>query len=178
MTSIDSFPIQDAELEANSVSVTKWFWIGLLLGLIGVLIVYLRSPKASAALLANYEEGERWMFERNYTESLKNREVKETWIGFVCVAGLHFVILSRFLWGWVSTVFSTYTLKRILDLVRIRSSLHRGFERRDGFVEARAGIQGSLMNAGFDYPAGVQSDTLRPWKCLYWSNTNALDPSD
>jgi len=99
MTSINSSAIQDAELEANAVSVTKWFWIGLLLGLIGVLIAYLRSPKASAALSAKYEEGERWMFERNYTESLKTREVKETWIGFVCVAGLHFVVLSRFLWG-------------------------------------------------------------------------------
>ena len=50
MTSINSSAIQDAELEANSVSVTKWFWIGCLFGLIGVLIAYLRSPKASAAL--------------------------------------------------------------------------------------------------------------------------------
>lgn len=99
MTSIDSFPIQDAELEANSVSVTKWFWVGLLLGLIGVLIVYLRSPKASAALLANYEEGERWMFERNYTETLKTREVKNTWIGFAVGAALPLVVLLRFLWG-------------------------------------------------------------------------------
>ena len=99
MTSIDSSAIQDAELEANSVSVTKWFWIGLLLGLIGVLIVYLRSPKASAALLAKYEEGERWMFERSYTETLKNREVKNTWIGFAVVAALQFAVLSRILWG-------------------------------------------------------------------------------
>lgn len=99
MTSINSSPIQDAELEANAVSVTKWFWIGLLLGLIGVLIAYLRSPKASTALSAKYEEGERWMFERSYTNTLKAREVKNTWIGFVAVAALQFAVLSRILWG-------------------------------------------------------------------------------
>ena len=98
MTSINSSAIQDAELEANSVSVTKWFWIGCLFGLIGVLIAYLRSPKASAALLAKFEEDERWMFERSYTETLKNREVKNTWIGFVAGCVLPFAILSLMLW--------------------------------------------------------------------------------
>ena len=99
MTSVDSSAIQDAELKANSISVTKWFWAGFLFGLIGVLIAYLRSPKASAAFLAKYEEGERWMFERSYTETLKNREVKNTWLGFAIIAPLQFVVLSLFLWG-------------------------------------------------------------------------------
>lgn len=98
MTSIDSSPIQDAELEANSVSVTKWFWVGLLLGLIGVLIVYLRSPKAFAALLAKYDEGERWMFDRSYTNTLKAREVKNTWIGFAVAAPLQFAVISLMFW--------------------------------------------------------------------------------
>lgn len=99
MTSTNSSTIQDAQLEANSVSVTKWLWIGLLLGPIGVLIVYLRSPKASVGLSAKYEEGERSMFERSYTETLKTREVKNTWIGFAVGAALQFVVLSRILWG-------------------------------------------------------------------------------
>lgn len=99
MTSIDSSTIQDAELEANSVSVTKWFWIGFLFGLIGILIVYLRSPMPSVALSAKYEEGERWMFEKSYTETLKTREVKNTWIGFAVAAPLQFVVLSQFIWG-------------------------------------------------------------------------------
>ena len=78
MTSINSSPIQDAELEANAVSVTKWFWIGFLFGLIGVMIVYLRSPKVSVGLSAKYEEGERSMFERGYTETLKNTHPART----------------------------------------------------------------------------------------------------
>ena len=98
MTSIDSSAIQDAELEANSVSVTKWFWIGFLFGLIGVLIVYLRSPTASVGLSARYEEGERWMFERSYTNTLKAREVKNTWIGFAVAAPLQFAVISLVFW--------------------------------------------------------------------------------
>ena len=39
MTNINSSTMQDAELEAQRVSVTKWFWIGLLLNAVGVLIV-------------------------------------------------------------------------------------------------------------------------------------------
>ena len=98
MTSINSSTIQDAEVEANSVSVTKWFWAGFLIGLIGVLVAYCRSPKASAAFLAKYEEGERWMFEKSYTETLKAREVKNAWIGFAVAAALQFAILSLMLW--------------------------------------------------------------------------------
>ena len=95
MTNINSSIMQDAELEAQRVSVTKWFWIGLLLHSFGVLIVYLRSPDASVALLAKYEGDERWIFERRYIECLKAREVKKTWIGFaVCfVLGLLFFFL-------------------------------------------------------------------------------------
>ena len=95
MTSTNSAAMQDAELEAQGVSVTQWFWVGLLLGAIGLLIVYLRSPKASVALLAKYEGDDRWMFERSYSESLKAREVKKTWIGFaVCIVlGILFFFL-------------------------------------------------------------------------------------
>ncbi len=103
MVNTDSPTMQDAELEAQGVSVTKWLWIGLLLGLIGILIVYVRSPKASAALLAKYEGDERWMFERSYTETLKAREVKNTWIGFavgfllsVLISTIFFAALMRF----------------------------------------------------------------------------------
>ena len=105
MTSTNSSTIQDAELEANSVLVTKWFWIGFLLGLIGVLIVYRRSPKASVALLAKYEEGERLIFERSYSESLKTREVKNTWIGFAVVCAFNLLFIAAF-WGKAFTAFS------------------------------------------------------------------------
>jgi hypothetical protein len=94
MTKINSSTIQDAEMEAQRVSVTKWFWIGLLLHSFGVLIVYLRTPKASTALLAKYEGDDRWLFERSYAETLKAREIKKTWIGFAvcCVLGLLFFL--------------------------------------------------------------------------------------
>ena len=98
MTSINSSTIQDAKLEANAVSVTKWFWVGFLFGLIGVMIVYLRSPKVSVGLSAKYEEGERSMFERGYTETLKKREVKNTWLGFAVAVPLQFALISLMLW--------------------------------------------------------------------------------
>ena len=99
MTSINSSTMQDAELEAQRVSVTKWFWIGLLLNAVGVLIVYLRSPKAPVALLAKYEGDDRWIFERSYAQTLKAREVKYTWIGFAAcfVLGLSLSILFFYL---------------------------------------------------------------------------------
>ncbi len=97
MTNINSSTMQDAELEAQRVSVTKWFWIGLLLNSFGVLIVYLHSPDASVALLAKYEGDERWIFERRYIETLKAREVKNTWIGFAaCIALCLLLFLSSF----------------------------------------------------------------------------------
>ena len=94
MTNINSSTMQDAELEAQRVSVTKWFWIGLLLYAVGVLIVYLRSPNAPVALLAKYEGDDRWIFERSYATTLKAREVKNTWIGFAAclVLSLLFII--------------------------------------------------------------------------------------
>ena len=97
MTNINSSTIQDAGLEAQRVSVTKWFWIGFLLGSFGVLIVYLRSPNPSIALLAKYEGDDHWMFERSYTETLKAREVKNTWIGFAACFALGLLLfLSSF----------------------------------------------------------------------------------
>ena len=98
MTNINSTTTQNAELEAHRVSVTKWFWTGLLLGFIGLLIVYLRPPpKPSLALLAKYERDERWMFERSYTETLKPREIKNTWIGFVVCCAFNIIFLAA-LW--------------------------------------------------------------------------------
>ncbi len=102
MTNINSSTIQDAELEAQRVSITKWFWIGLLLNAVGVLIVYLRSPKAPVALLVKYEGDDRWIFERSYAKTLKAREAREaknTWIGFAAcfVLGLSLSILFFYL---------------------------------------------------------------------------------
>ena len=74
-----------AESEATSYSVAAWFFIGFLLGVFGLLIVYLRSPKAPATLLANYAGDDRYHFEKAYIETLKARQVKTTWIG--CIPG-------------------------------------------------------------------------------------------
>lgn len=96
MTNINSSTMQDAKLEAQRVSVTKWVWIGLLLNAVGVLIVYLRSPKAPVALLATYEGDDRWIFERIYAKTLKAREVKNTWIGFAACLVLSLLLGSLF----------------------------------------------------------------------------------
>ncbi len=84
MTGSKNSPMLHAETEASNQSVAGWFFIGLILGVIGILIVYLRSPKASVTLIADYEGDDRYLFEKAYIDALKSRQVKFTWIGFVC----------------------------------------------------------------------------------------------
>ncbi|MCY3629299.1 MAG: hypothetical protein OXI05_05495 [Bacteroidota bacterium] len=52
----------EAESTAQRVSVTGWFFLGFFLGLIGLLIVYLRSPKTPIRLSANWEGDDRYLF--------------------------------------------------------------------------------------------------------------------
>ncbi|MCY4225903.1 MAG: hypothetical protein OXF06_13875 [Bacteroidetes bacterium] len=83
MTASKESPISDASIEASAPLVIGWFFLGFLLGLIGVLIVYLRSPKVPVHLLADYTGDERYLYEKAYVDTLKARQIKSTWIGFV-----------------------------------------------------------------------------------------------
>lgn len=84
MTQNNNSPMLHAQDEASFPSVAGWFFCGLILGLIGLLIVYLRSPKAPVSLIARYQGDDRYLFEKAYIEILKARQVKLTWIGFIC----------------------------------------------------------------------------------------------
>ncbi|MDE2697480.1 MAG: hypothetical protein OXI23_01290 [Gemmatimonadota bacterium] len=80
--------LSEAESTAQSASVAGWFFLGFFLGLIGLLIVYLRSPKTPIRLSASWEGDDRYLFEQAYNETLKAKQVKATWWGFLVVCGL------------------------------------------------------------------------------------------
>lgn len=95
-------PLHDAQSVATNPSVVGWFFVGFLLGIIGLLIVYLRSPRCPAALIAQYRGDDRYIFEESYIQKLKNRQTKITWIGFVIsllVAFVSMIFLSSLLVG-------------------------------------------------------------------------------
>ncbi len=63
--------ISRAKSEGEHASVTGWYFIGFFLGLIGILIVYLRSPKAPIRLASEYDGEDRYLLEKAYVEVLK-----------------------------------------------------------------------------------------------------------
>lgn len=90
MTNNKGSSLLEAESKAQRASVTGWFFLGFFLGLIGLLIAYLRSPKAPVRFSANWEGDDRYLFEQSYSETLKARQVKATWWGFVVLCGVSF----------------------------------------------------------------------------------------
>ena len=78
-------PVEDGKAQAQAESVGVWFLVGIL-GIIGLLIVYLRSPAAPVDAVAKYTDPDaRQMFERAYVQVLKERQVKLTWAGFATI---------------------------------------------------------------------------------------------
>ena len=74
--------IAAAEDEAMIRSVAGWGFLGYFFPLVGILVVYLRSPKMSAADLARYDDqATARLYERHYIDTLKRRQVKATWLG-------------------------------------------------------------------------------------------------
>ncbi len=83
--------LSEAESAAQRASVTGWFFLGFLATTIGLLIAYLRSPKTPIRLSINWEGDDRHLFEQAYSETLKAKQVKSTWLGFV--VGILFWVL-------------------------------------------------------------------------------------
>ena len=80
----DKFPVFfHAESAAKRASVGIWYFVGVVLGLIGLLIVYLRSPRVSAVPTNQYDGEDRYIFERSYIDALKVKQIKATWRGLV-----------------------------------------------------------------------------------------------
>ncbi|MCY4170659.1 MAG: hypothetical protein OXF08_03560 [Bacteroidetes bacterium] len=89
--------ISDASAIASDPSVIGWFFLGFLLGLIGILIVYLRSPKIPVYLLADYTGDERYLYEKAYVDTLKGRQVTSTWVGFAVSVGAFLFFFGSFI---------------------------------------------------------------------------------
>ena len=83
MTARKESPISEASTQASNSQVIGWFFLGYLLGPIGILIAYLRSPKAPVHLLADYTGDDLYLCEKTYVDTLKARQVKSTWIGWL-----------------------------------------------------------------------------------------------
>ncbi len=93
--------LAEAESAAQRVSVTGWFFLGFLATTIGLLIVYLRSPKTPIRLSINWDGDDRHLFEQAYSETLKAKQVKSTWLGFL--VGIVFWVLL--IVGFYSSLF-------------------------------------------------------------------------
>ncbi len=97
MESENKSAVIQAELEGEKFPVTAWYFIGFFLGIIGILIVYLRSPKVPVRLLVEYDGEDRYFFEKAYVDVLNRRQVKATWIGlaigFILWIGLYLLFM-------------------------------------------------------------------------------------
>ena len=108
MTNDKHSPITEAESTAQNVSVTGWFFVGLFANTIGLLIVYLLSPKVPIRILVNWEGDDRYVFEQAYSETLKAKRIKSTWWGFL-IGIVFWVLLVVFGYGWfVQRMFEFY----------------------------------------------------------------------
>ncbi|MCY3629297.1 MAG: hypothetical protein F4120_02160 [Rhodothermaceae bacterium] len=99
MTNDKHSPLSEAEAAAQNVPVTGWFFLGLFATTIGMLIAYLRSPETPIRLSVNWEGDDRYVFEQAYSETLKAKQVKAAWWGFI--SGIVFWVLFFVLfYGW------------------------------------------------------------------------------
>ncbi len=73
--------LQNARDYAKLESTNKWFAIGFFLGLLGVLIAYMKTPKPRIDLIVDLEIDERYLFQQAYGQTLKKRQTRNAWIG-------------------------------------------------------------------------------------------------
>lgn len=99
MTNDKHSPIAEAESTAQNVSVAGWFFVGAFANTIGLLIVYLLSPKAPIRLLVNWEGDDRYVFEQAYSETLKAKRVKAAWWGFL-IGVVFWILFFVLFYGW------------------------------------------------------------------------------
>ena len=106
---IDSAPtptavqaINDGATYAEGVAVVGWFFVGFFLVGFGLLIVYLRMLRMPLGVLASYPNQENIsLYEQSYTERLRSRQVKITWIGFLSRVVLVVLVLCIYT-GWLT----------------------------------------------------------------------------
>ena len=69
--------------EAERVDTFGWAIFGFLIPVVAVLVVHLRSPKVPAAVLAQASDDPAVarVFEAQYIETLKSKQVTNAWLG-------------------------------------------------------------------------------------------------
>ncbi len=78
LTATDYLLIHQAESTAKRVSVLGWYFVGFFLGVIGLLIVYLREPKISLIPATEYVGDEKLHFMEIFADALKEKQIKAT----------------------------------------------------------------------------------------------------
>ena len=82
--STKSEAIHAASMAADKATVTAWGVFGFLLPVVAIAVAYLRSPQTPTILLAEHDDDATTVyFDRQYTQTLKQRQVKAAWIGFL-----------------------------------------------------------------------------------------------
>ena len=93
MTTEDLVISLKAESIARQTSVTGWFYVGLFLGFIGLLIAYGRSPDLPIGSISNYSGDDRHFFEQAYLQALKAKQINATWRGCILGNGVSIFLL-------------------------------------------------------------------------------------
>lgn len=80
-----------AEYDASKPSIIIWGVLGFVLTVIGVLIVYVRSPKIGTSAIFRYGNSGNLLqiYEIHYTTTLKQRQIKATWIGLLAWVAIY-----------------------------------------------------------------------------------------
>ena len=86
----------EATAAAQQAGVFGWAVFGFFIPLVAVPVVHLRSPKVPALVLMNRDGGDRetaLIFEAQFVQTLKARQVSHAWVGALLGFGLTFLML-------------------------------------------------------------------------------------
>ena len=93
MTMTKSDAITSAGKAATQRAVTAWYAFGFFIPLIGILVAYLRSPTLPIAQKADYADQDMLgIYEAQFVETLKARQVRAAWIGAIGAVCLYMVL--------------------------------------------------------------------------------------
>ena len=93
MTMTKSDAMTSAVTAATQRAVTAWYAFGFFIPLVGILVAYLRNPTLPIAQKADYaDQGMLGIYEAQFVETLKARQVRATWIGAIVAVCLYMLL--------------------------------------------------------------------------------------
>ena len=113
------------EKRAERESVIGWGVFGFLIAIVAIPAAHLRSPKISAALLAEHDDDATTEhFSSGYVRVLKSRQIKAAWAGFGCVfvAWILLLAVGAAQWGSSETQHSYEPQEVLQEAARELSS--------------------------------------------------------